>query len=104
MTEERYSPRLLCPHCNYQGPHKIVSSHSHSLYDSADVPFERCKVFEILQCPACHDFSFASYYWDEGDPADVHYEFLYPTEKKIPLGIPKEIASEYKAATQIKNS
>jgi len=60
--------------------------------------------YDVLRCPACNKPNIVCYGWHDGMESEdeVNYEFLYPLDKSIPLGLPPKILSTYKAAEKVK--
>lgn len=60
--------------------------------------------YDVLRCPACNKPNIVCYGWHDGMESEdeVNYEFLYPLDKSIPLGLPSNILSTYKAAEKVK--
>ncbi|GEC77926.1 hypothetical protein FAQ01_07960 [Flavobacterium aquatile] len=59
--------------------------------------------YDVLTCPACKKATIVTYFWHEDmESEDIKYEFLFPTEKIYPLGLPENILAIYKDAEKIK--
>lgn len=102
-----YSKTITCGHCNNISMMEIIGSIG-DLVDEVD--FEDGPIgqygtyYNVLKCPACHKPNIICYDWHDGmeSEEDVHYEFLYPIDKNIPIGLPPNILSKYKAAEKVK--
>jgi hypothetical protein len=72
--------------------------------DPTGEPWETADVYQLLRCPACRAVTLRSYFWHEGieSEAELNYKTLYPSDSRIPLGLPPEIATEFLAATRVR--
>lgn len=62
------------------------------------------EMYELLSCVTCKRIILRSHYWYNGlDPSEVEFNYLYPSEAKVPLGLPKHIKKAYEAAQRIRN-
>lgn len=76
-------------------------------YDPPDQmpPYEFGDIYQLLKCPACHAISFRSYFWNDGymeSEADVSYRQLYPSDIRLPFGLPVQIEKALMAAMKVK--
>ncbi len=100
------SKALSCGHCSNISHMKIIGNVSR--------PDERISLliqgpedgttYSVLECPACKRENIISYYYHEfmDSEDDITYELLYPIDKNLPVGLPKEILSTLEAAEKVK--
>jgi hypothetical protein len=100
---------LNCGHCgNISDMERIGSVNDLETiksYDGSHADYEEGEIYNILRCPACKKINIAVYTWNTYfDPDDfAGYDgVLYPSNEKIPLGLPSNIEREYLAADKIK--
>lgn len=102
-----YSKTVTCGHCSNISKMEIIGSIGDLKedFDQDHEPMgEYGTYYEVLKCPACKKANIVSYGWNDGIESEdeVYYEFLYPIDKSIPIGLPPEILSTYKAAEKVK--
>ena len=107
--EKRFSSPIRCGHCSNLAPSEIVASYGdmrQDIFDPPDQPpYEHGEVYELLKCPACGALSLRSYYWHDGymeSEADVTYRQLYPSDVRLPSGLPDSIERAFSAALKVK--
>lgn len=102
-----FSEEKKCGHCGNRAPMLIVGRYSKvrtHLDDKAGFQWDAGTIYETLECPACGDIEFRSYYYHEGfEEQGVDYKTLYPTSTKIPIGLVDPIKKEYEAALKVKS-
>jgi hypothetical protein len=102
-----YSKTIACGHCNNISKMEIIGSVG-DIDDEIDPEFgmmgQYGTYYNVLRCPACNKPNIVCYGWHDGMESEdeVSYEFLYPLDKSIPLGLPSNILSTYKAAEKVK--
>jgi hypothetical protein len=103
-----FSKTITCGHCNNISKMEIIGSIG-DLIDEVDpenghVMGQHGTYYDVLKCPACDKPNIVCYGWYDGIESEdeVNYEFLYPLDKSIPLGLPSNILSTYMAAEKVK--
>lgn len=102
-----YSKTVTCGHCNNISKMEIIGSIG-DLVDEMDPEHgpigQYGTYYDVFRCPACEKPNIVSYGWHDGMESEdeLDYEFLYPLDKSIPLGLPAPILSTYKAAEKVK--
>ncbi|MBX7149147.1 DUF4145 domain-containing protein [bacterium] len=70
-------------------------------------PYEYGDTYETLKCPVCKEVTIRKYFWHDGymEPGEhtVEYIHLYPSPKKIPVGLPVHISRALAAAEKVRN-
>lgn len=104
--EKRLTPDLTCRHCRNVGPMEILHRYS-QVRERSDprsfLEWEEGYVYELLLCPACSGASLRRYYWhDFREPEEIAEEVLFPTDPRVPPGLPEAIENEYLAALQVR--
>lgn len=110
MTKEkRFSSLLTCGHCGNSAPMEIVASYSDKTThdDPADdrhAPWDTAQVYQMLKCPACGAITFQNYFWHDWmeSEADLTVKTLYPSETRLPLGLPSAIKTALLAANRVR--
>jgi uncharacterized protein DUF4145 len=103
-----FTASIKCGHCQNTAPMEIVA-HSSTVREFTDdrsgESWEAGKVYELSECPACHNMTLRSYDWHSGhmDGSDIEYKVLYPVGEKGPRGLPAKIDAEYQAAHKVRN-
>ena len=102
-----YSKTITCGHCSNISKMEIIGSVGdlEDDIDPEDGPIGQYGTYyDILRCPACKKTNIVSYGWHDGMESDneIYYEFLYPIDKTVPIGLPPSILSTYKAAEKVK--
>ncbi len=110
--EKYYSEGIVCGHCNNFSKMEVVGSVQEKVGEFGDPEMgpmiEEYTFYEVLKCPSpnCGKTNIRSYYWNDimdGDDAEsVEYNYLYPGEKKAPLGLPDNILKAYTIAEKAK--
>lgn len=106
-TEKRFSSVLTCGHCGNAAPMEIVASYSDITRhrdEATGEPFDTSTTYQILQCPACRAINLRSHFWHEWMDVEEQpdYKLLYPSDIKVPLGLPRDIEMEFRAASKVK--
>lgn len=109
MADEiRFTSLLTCGHCGNSAPMTIATSFfdktTHE--DTSGERWDTGNVYELLRCPACGAMSLRTYFWHEGwmeTEEDITYKTLYPSELRIPLGLPRGIEKAFLAATKVRS-
>lgn len=102
-----YSKTITCGHCNNISKMEVIGSIG-DIVDEVDPEYgpmgQHGTYYDVFRCPACHKPNIVCYGWHDGMESEdeVDYEFLYPLDKSIPLGLPANILSTYKAAEKVK--
>lgn len=88
---------------------EIVSTYSdlETMSDegSVDPPWKVGDIYELLLCPACRVVTLRSYFWNEAymeSEADVSYRLLYPSDVRLPSGLPSKIEAAFVSALKVK--
>lgn len=102
------SEPTLCPHCGNISPMVILGgcadTLSVKLKDPNDEPFEHGTIYQVLKCHSCPEVTIRSYFWhdmmDEEHP--VQFKVLYPSDSKMPIGMPENIEKAFRSALKVK--
>ncbi len=75
------------------------------LEDKTGYPWEDGDLYSILECPACHKITVAVSSWHDGieSESEISYKVLYPSEEKLPIGLPDKIKKGYESAQKVKS-
>jgi hypothetical protein len=101
------SQNFRCRHCGNHSPFYIYNTCDH-IVEHRDpkngMTWEMGSIYSILGCPSCSRVTITSSHWVEGmvDESELEYNILFPSEEKIPNGLPPEIKSGYEAAIKVK--
>ncbi|MDL5512115.1 DUF4145 domain-containing protein [Arenibacter sp. M-2] len=108
MESKRLSQTFSCGHCSNIAAmesigHIFKDSKKEDSHDPYPAP-EEGYYYDVLICPACTRENIVKYFWHDfmESEEDVNYEYLYPIDNDIPLGLPNEIKLAYKAAQKVK--
>lgn len=68
-------------------------------------PVEHGTTYQILKCYSCSGVTIRSYYWHDymDDDDSVTYTTLYPSDTKMPLGLPASIEKAFRAALKVRS-
>ncbi len=106
--EKRFSGTTRCKHCANSAPMEIVADYSavrsYDDYPRSNLSWDAGNVYELMRCPACDNVTLRTYYWHEmGEPSDVEFTTLYPSEVDRPVGLPDSLARAFDAAQKVRN-
>lgn len=109
MKSKSLSQTTSCGHCSNVAPmesigHVFIDTTEESSKDPYPEP-DAGYYYDILICPACKRENIVKYFWHEfmESEEDLKYDILYPQRKNIPLGLPENIKSTFKAAEMVVN-
>lgn len=106
MKEKVFTSQQKCGHCGNFAPMEVVGSYSQTQTeeDGDGAPWEHGKIFQLLLCPACQGLIFRSYWWHDGmeSEGDISPETLYPSETRIPPGLPLTVQRAFVSAIKVK--
>ncbi len=106
MAEKRFTSPQKCGHCANVAPMEIVKGYSQTQVeqDEFGAPWEHGKVYELLLCPACDEVILRRYWWNDGieSEADIRPETLYPSEVRLPPGVPPNVQRAFVSALKVK--
>lgn len=100
----KISEIISCKHCSNISQMKIIGNADDIESDRVDTNYEGGYYYDVLKCPACKEVNIRRYYWAnymDGDD-EYTYEYLYPNNNNIPLGLPPKILKSLEKANQIK--
>jgi Domain of unknown function (DUF4145) len=66
--------------------------------------WETSKIHELLVCPACEGVTLRAYFWadDLESEGDVRFDILYPSETRLPPGLPSVVHKAFLSALKVK--
>lgn len=105
--KKNFSDRVICRKCaNISNMEIIASCTWEKKYKVEDVygpPPSDYFEYEILLCPACEQQSIQRSRWNDVCelPDEVDIDIIFPEQEKIPIGLPKEILSQYVSAQKV---
>ena len=103
--KSRFTSAIKCAHCSNVAPMQVVTSFADMTnYGDEHESHEEGPIFELLKCSACQEVTLRSYYWSEmmSEEDEVIYKQLYPSDPRIPTGLPELIEKAYRAALRVK--
>jgi hypothetical protein len=105
--EPQYIRDIECKKCLNKTTMRIVAQYS-QVQDHVDdrngLSWSSGPVYNLLLCPACEAVSLSStFYFDQADPDDWHFQILYPSSEEVSLMLPDKIAKAYDAARKVRN-
>jgi Domain of unknown function (DUF4145) len=107
MAEKRFTSAQKCGHCGNVAPMEVVKGYSQTQTDedSVGAPWEHGKIFELLLCPACYGVILRTYWWHDGmeSEQDISPEVLYPSEMRLPPGLPPAVQKAFLSAQRVKS-
>jgi hypothetical protein len=101
------SEPLKCGHCGNYAPMEKGASFSkiEQFWEhTGKYGWEEGPVYDILECLSCRKITLARYDYDERFEEDgtFPYQVLYPSDDRMPAGLPKSIERAYEAALKIR--
>lgn len=103
---DNLSELISCGHCTNISHMEVKGTISDTtrVYEDHGTYHEGIN-YSVLQCPACKKINIVSYYWNDymDEESYIEYDILYPQNNNIPIGLPDNIASTFKAAEKVKS-
>jgi hypothetical protein len=106
MTENRFSKTIKCRHCSNHAPMLIAASLNRvQEFSDEQAPFDWSEgyVWDILECPACHDVMLRKEHWHSEIDTSDETKIVYPVDPGYPDGLPENIEIAYEAAQKVKS-
>jgi hypothetical protein len=107
--EIRFTSPIRCGHCGNLAPMKVVASYSSVTTQEGeycgDPDYDAGDIYQVLLCPACNAIGLRSYFWHEGymeSEEDITFRQLYPSDIRVPSGLPTQIEKAFAAALKVK--
>ncbi len=109
MTEKTgktdYSRTMKCGHCGNFAPMKRAAVYSAvSTYEDGAATCDEGYIYNLLECPACSKITLTALYYADwmGGEEDSKQEILYPSDDKLPIGLPVTLNKAYEAALKVR--
>lgn len=104
---EKLSKLATCKHCGNLSKMDVIGSaveNNNFVDEEHNYTYHAGTTYSVLKCPACKKVNIVTYDWDENTSShdDIEYDFLYPLDLSLPIGLPEKILSAYKAAEKVK--
>jgi len=101
------SQHFHCRYCGNHSPFIIHSSCDHTIEQrdkDTGMTWESGDLYSILGCPHCSQITIARSFWHDGmeDESELTYDVLYPSEEKMPHGLPMKIKKGYEETVKVK--
>lgn len=102
------SKLAACKHCGNLSKMEIIGSATENdnfVDEEHNHTYHAGITYSVLKCPACKKINIVTFGWDENTTSDddITYEFLYPLDLSIPIGLPEKILRAYQAAQKVKS-
>jgi hypothetical protein len=68
-------------------------------------PIESGTTYQVLKCHVCPDVTVRSFYWHDDMPPElpVDFKILFPSDPKMPIGLPESIEKAFRAAIKVRS-
>ncbi len=73
--------------------------------ENPNVHWDEGYIYKVLQCPSCSNLTLTEEYYSEAIPDEdlPAIKILYPTNDKLPIGMPEAISKAYEAALKVRS-
>ena len=102
-----FTEKTECAHCGNRTPME-VSARIEGIreFEHRGAFWREGLVHEVTKCPACNEFMFRRIGFHDGMEPNhgvVGIEILFPAEPRIPIGLPDNVESAFRAALRVQS-
>ena len=103
--DPEFTEKTECAHCGNHTPMEIHTRMENIReFEHRGVDWREGFIHEVTKCPACGEYMFRRIRFHDGREPDhgvVGIEVLFPSEPRIPIGLPDKVELAFRAALRV---